>query len=64
VPALLQFSRSGTGDGVDGLSIAAAIYFIVTARQPDDGPAMVSAGLAAALCALSREYGWISLFAR
>ena len=45
------------------MSIAAAIYFIVTARQPNDVPAMVSAGLAAALCALSREYGWIALIA-
>jgi hypothetical protein len=39
------------------------LYFIVSARERDDVPAMVSAGLAAALCALSREYGWIALVA-
>ena len=39
------------------------LYFIVTAREPDDFAAMVSAGLAASLCALSREYGWIALIA-
>ena len=53
----------GQETGLTALSIAAMLYFIVTARQPDDVPAMVSAGLAAALCALSREYGWIALVA-
>ena len=53
----------GQETGLTALSIAATLYFIVTAREPDDVPAMVSAGLAAALCALSREYGWIALIA-
>ena len=53
----------GQETGLTALSIAATIYFVVTARQPGDLPAIVSAGLAAALCALSREYGWIALIA-
>jgi hypothetical protein len=51
----------GQETGLTALSIAAMLYFMVTARKPKDVPAMVSAGLAAALCALSREYGWIAL---
>ena len=51
----------GQETGLTALSIAATIYFVVIARQTGDLPAMVSAGLAAALCALSREYGWIAL---
>ena len=50
----------GQETGLTALSIAATIYFVVIAREPGDLPAMVSAGLAAALCALSREYGWIA----
>ena len=53
----------GQETGLTALSIAATIYFIVTARQPNDVRAMVSGGLSAALCALSREYGWIALIA-
>ena len=53
----------GQETGLTALAIAAMLYFIVTARQPGDVPAMVSAGLAASLCALSREYGWIALIA-
>jgi hypothetical protein len=53
----------GQETGLTALALAATIYFIVIARQPDDVPAMVSAGLSAALCALSREYGWIALIA-
>jgi len=53
----------GQETGLTALSIAAMIYFMVTARLPKDTPAMVSAGMAAALCALSREYGWIALIA-
>jgi len=53
----------GQETGLTALGIAATIYFVVIARQPDDIPAMISAGLAAALCALSREYGWIALIA-
>jgi hypothetical protein len=53
----------GQETGLTALSIAALLYFVVTARQPADFAAMASAGLAAALCALSREYGWIALIA-
>jgi hypothetical protein len=49
--------------GLTALAISAMFYFLVRARQPDDVAAMVSAGLAAALCALAREYGWIALIA-
>jgi hypothetical protein len=52
----------GQETGLTALSIAATIYFVVIAGV-NDVPAMVSAGLAAALCALSREYGWIALIA-
>ena len=53
----------GQETGLTALAVAATLYFVVTARQANDVPAMVSAGLAAALCALSREYGWIALIA-
>jgi hypothetical protein len=45
----------GQETGLTALAVAAMLYFIVSARQP------VAAGLAAAVCALSREYGWIAL---
>jgi hypothetical protein len=51
----------GQETGLTALAIAAMLYFIVSAQEESDVPAMVSAGLAAALCALSREYGWIAL---
>lgn len=60
-PLYLKSVVLGQETGLTALSIAALIYFVVTAPQPADYPAMVSAGLAAALCALSREYGWIAL---
>ena len=53
----------GQETGLTALAIAATIYFIVSARAVTDVRAMVSAGLAAALCALSREYGWIAVIA-
>jgi hypothetical protein len=53
----------GQETGLTALSIAATLYFIVTARESDDRAAMISAGAAAALCALSREYGWIAVIA-
>jgi hypothetical protein len=49
--------------GLTALAIAAMLYFIAAARPGKDLPAMVSAGVAAALCALAREYGWIALIA-
>jgi hypothetical protein len=53
----------GQETGLTALSLAATVYFLVAAKSPDDVRAMVSAGLAAALCALSREYGWMALIA-
>jgi hypothetical protein len=53
----------GQETGLTALAVAATLYFIFRARAGNDLPAMVSAGLAAALCALSREYGWIALVA-
>lgn len=49
--------------GLTALALSATVYFLVRARAPNDNVAMVSAGLAAALCALAREYGWIALVA-
>jgi hypothetical protein len=46
--------------GLTALSIAAMTYFIATTRRPDDVAGVVSAALAAALCPLAREYGWIA----
>jgi hypothetical protein len=51
----------GQETGLTALSIAATIYLITSTRSDDAGPGMVLAGLAAALCALSREYGWIAV---
>jgi hypothetical protein len=45
----------GQETGLTALAVAAMLYFIVGERQP------VAAGLAAAVCALAREYGWIAL---
>lgn len=53
----------GQETGMTALAIAATLYFVVSSGLPNDAPAMVSAGLAAALCALSREYGWIAVIA-
>jgi Dolichyl-phosphate-mannose-protein mannosyltransferase len=47
--------------GLTALSIAAMLYFIVTVRDSKAQAGLVSAGLAAGVCALSREYGWIAL---
>jgi hypothetical protein len=59
-PLYFKSAVLGQETGLTALSIAATLYFIVTARREKDVAAMVSAGLAAALCALSREYGWIA----
>jgi hypothetical protein len=50
----------GQETGLTALSIAAMICYIVTAESAGIS-VMVAAGLAAGLCALSREYGWIAL---
>lgn len=46
--------------GLTALGVAATLYFLVRAR-PGDTASVVAAGLGAALCALSREYGWIAV---
>jgi hypothetical protein len=51
----------GQETGLTAVSIAAMICYIVTAEAGGIS-AMVAAGVAAGLCALSREYGWIALF--
>jgi hypothetical protein len=51
----------GQETGLTALSIAAMLCFLLTATEANAVAAMISAGLAAALCALSREYGWIAL---
>jgi hypothetical protein len=53
----------GQETGLTALSIAAMIYFIVTAHGHADLRAMAAAGMAAAVCSLSRDYGWIALIA-
>jgi hypothetical protein len=53
----------GQETGLTALSVAAMLYFIVTGDGKDDLRAMAAAALAAALCALSREYGWIAVVA-
>ena len=54
---------AGQETGLTALSMAATIYFLVSAREPEDNRAIVSAGLSAGLCCLSREYGWVALIA-
>ncbi|HEY1337158.1 MAG TPA: glycosyltransferase family 39 protein, partial [Bryobacteraceae bacterium] len=51
----------GQETGLTALAVAAMMYFIVTAARSADIRAMAAAGIAAGLCALSREYGWIAL---
>jgi Dolichyl-phosphate-mannose-protein mannosyltransferase len=62
-PLFVTSTVMGQETGLTTLSIAAMIYFIVMARNAEDTAAMISAGLAAAVCALSREYGWMALIA-
>lgn len=51
----------GPDSALTTLAVAAMIYFIAAARDPEDLRGMIAAGLAAALCALAREYGWVAL---
>lgn len=51
----------GQESGLLGLAAAATLYFLASARVGEDRRAMVLGGFSAALCALSREYGWIAL---
>src|SRR5439155_20848170 len=53
----------GQETGLTALSIAATLYFVAIASRKADLSAIVSAGFAASLCALSREYGWIAVVA-
>lgn len=58
-PLFFRSVLLGQETGLTALAVAATLYFIVAAR-PRDARLLVAAGLAAALCALSREYGWIA----
>jgi hypothetical protein len=60
-PLFFRSVALGQETGLTALAIAAMLYFIVSAREAGDRRAMFSAGLAAALCALCREYGWIAV---
>jgi hypothetical protein len=53
----------GQETGLTTLSIAAMLYFIVSAQPKSGSSAMIAAGIAASICPLSREYGWASLIA-
>jgi hypothetical protein len=58
-PLFLRSVLLGQETGLTALAIAAMLCFLVA--QSPDLPRLFAAGLAAALCALSREYGWIAL---
>jgi hypothetical protein len=61
VSAVLQSRLLGAGNWPDGaLHTGDAVLHRHRTRIPICGP-LISAGLAAAVCALSREYGWIAL---
>ena len=62
-PLFFKSTVLGQETGLTALSIAATIYFIVTATPENERRGMIAAGLAAAVCALSREYGWMALIA-
>ncbi len=51
----------GQETGLTALSLAAMLYCLAAHREPDSLPALVAAALMAALCALSREYGWAAV---
>jgi hypothetical protein len=51
----------GQETGLTAMSVAATVYFLVSARKNELDAEIVAAGLAAAVCALSREYGWIAV---
>jgi hypothetical protein len=51
----------GQETGLTAMSVAATVYFLVAARKNELDAEIVAAGLAAAVCALSREYGWIAV---
>jgi hypothetical protein len=53
----------GQETGLTALAFAAMLYFIVTVREDNAAASMFRAGAAAAVCALSREYGWVALAA-
>jgi hypothetical protein len=62
-PLYFRSVALGQETGLTALSIAAMLYFLVAVEQEGDHAAMVAAGLAAGLCALAREYGWIAVLA-
>lgn len=62
-PLFLRSLVLGQDTGLTALAIAAMVYYIAASRHEDSARSMVAAGLAAAVCALSREYGWIAVIA-
>ncbi|RLE30058.1 MAG: hypothetical protein DRJ61_13365 [Acidobacteria bacterium] len=52
----------GQETGLTALSVAATLYFILTADEGDQRGAMAVAAFATTLGVLSREYGWAFLF--
>jgi hypothetical protein len=59
-PLFLRSVVLGQETGLTALSIAAMICFIVV-TEAGSMSTLVAAGIAAGLCALSREYGWVAL---
>lgn len=51
----------GQETGLTALSLAAMLFCLVSGRTPDGLRASIAGGLMAALCALSREYGWAAV---
>jgi len=62
-PLYFDSTALGQETGLTALAIAATVYFVVSARSSNDVPSILCAGVAAGLCALSREYGWIAMLA-
>jgi hypothetical protein len=58
-PLFFRSVLLGQETGLTTLAVAATLYFVIAAR-PRDTRVLIAAGLAAATCALSREYGWIA----
>ena len=60
-PLLLRAVLVGQEAGLLSLSMAGTLYFASVVRAPRDHRAVVMAGLAASVGALSREFGWITV---
>ena len=62
-PLFLWAATMGQETGYTAISVGAMVLFLLRAESPDDLAALVLAGFAAALGALSREYGWAFVMA-